>query len=197
MIIETSGTVSFGRLHQFCEERSMHRAVSLIFSICLVLLPAIAVAQMQAGSTGGTIGKQDKSISGEDHSAPPAQKSKRSARTGDEDKKTSTKNDATGGQTAASLRGYWSIQVNCGSKQNVLERGGKWSFEIKAISGNTFTGGFDKGGRIVEGRMEGNAISLTTQDIFSRQWTGTVSGSRMQGSVTGPPDGCTFTASKG
>jgi hypothetical protein len=178
----------------------MHRAVSLILSISLVLVSAIAVAQVQPGSTGGTIGKQNKSISGED-SAPPAQRSKRSARTRDEDKKLSTNNDGTGGQTATSLRGYWRIQVNCGSSQNALERGGKWSFDIKAISGNTFTGGFDQGGKIVAGKIAGNAISLTTQDIFSRQWTGTVSGSpkaamRMRGSVTGPPGGCTFTASK-
>jgi hypothetical protein len=179
----------------------MHRAVSLIFSISLVLVSATAVAQVQPGSTGGTVGKQNKSISGEDYSAPPAQKSKRSARTRDEDKKISTNNDGTGGQTATSLRGYWRVQVNCGSSQNSLERGGKWSFDIKAISGNTFAGGFDQGGKIVEGKIEGKAISLTTQDIFSRQWTGTVLGSpeagmRMQGSVTGPPDGCAFTASK-
>jgi len=171
----------------------MHRAVSSIFSISLILVSTIAVAQVQPGSTGGTIGKQDKSISGENHSDPPAQRSKRSARTRDD--------DGAGGQTAASLRGYWHIQVNCGSHQNVLERGGKWSLDIKAISGNTFAGGFDQGGKIVEGKIEGKAVSLTTQDIFSRQWTGTVLGSpeagmRMQGSVTGPPDGCTFTASK-
>jgi hypothetical protein len=161
----------------------------------------VSSALAQAGSTGGTIGKQNKSISGEDHSARPAERSKRSVRTHDENKKISTNNDGTGGQTATSLRGYWRIQVNCGSSQNMLERGGKWSFDIKAISGNTFAGGVDQGGKIVEGKIEGKAVSLTTLDIFSRQWTGTVSGSpeagmRMQGSVTGPPDGCTFTASK-
>jgi hypothetical protein len=177
-------------------ERSMNRAVSLIFSISLVLVSAIAIAQVQPGSTGGTIGKQNKSISGEDHSAPPAQKLKRPSRTRNEDKSISTNSDSTGSQTATSLLGYWSIQVNCGPNQKVLERGGKWSFEIKAISGNTFTGGFDQNGKIVEGKIEGKAISLTTQDIFSRQWTGTVLGMRMQGSVSGPPDGCTFTASK-
>jgi hypothetical protein len=175
----------------------MYRAVSLVFSISLVLVPAIAVAQVLPGSTGGAIGKQDKSISGEEPSAPPAQKSKRSARTRDEDKKISANHDGTDGQTATSLRGHWRIQVNCGSKQNMLERGGKWSFDIKPISGNTFAGGFDQSGKIVEGKIEGKAVALTTQDIFSRQWTGTVSGSRMQGSVTGPPDGCAFTASKG
>jgi len=100
---------------------------------------SVSSALAQAGSTGGTIGKQDKSISGEDHSAPPAQRSRRSARTRDD--------DGTGSQTAASLRGYWRIQVNCGSHQSVLERGGRWSFDIKAISGNTFAGGFDQGGK--------------------------------------------------
>ena len=171
----------------------MHRFILCVSIIGMFSVPC--VAQVQPGTTGGTIGKQDKSVSsGEDQPAPSKQRSRRSARTRDD--------DGTGGQTAASLRGYWRIQVNCGSHQNVLERGGKWSFDIKAISGNTFAGGFDQGGKIVEGKIEGKAVSLTTQDIFSRQWTGTVlgspeSGMRMQGSVTGPPDGCTFTASKG
>ncbi len=175
----------------------MHRATALVFSIGLVLLPAIAVAQVQPGSTGGAIGKQNKSISGEEDSTPPVQGPKGSARTRDRDRKTSTNNDGADGQNATSLRGYWRVQVNCGSRQNMLERGGKWSFDITTVSGNTFAGRFDQGGKIVEGRMEGKAISLTTQDIFSRQWTGTVSGMRMRGSVTGPPDGCTFTAAKG
>jgi hypothetical protein len=174
----------------------MHRAVSLIFSISLVLVSAIAIAQVEPGSTGGNVGKQNKTISGEDHSVPTTQKLKRSSRTRDEEKTIPTNNEGTGSQTATSLLGYWSIQVNCGSNQHVLERGGKWSFDVRAISGNTFTGGFDQNGKIVEGKIEGKAISLTTQDIFSRQWTGTVSGKRMQGSVTGPPDGCIFTASK-
>ena len=120
-----------------------------------------------AGEHGGSIGKQNRSVSSEGQPAPPVQRAKRSTRTRDEDNKLPTNNDGTGVQTATSLRGYWRIQVNCGSSQNTLERGGKWSFDIKAISGNTFTGGFDQGGKIVEGKIEGKAISLTTQDIFS------------------------------
>ena len=46
----------------------MHRVVSLVFSISLGLVPAIAIAQVQSGSTGGAIGKRDKSISGEEPS---------------------------------------------------------------------------------------------------------------------------------
>src|ERR1700733_13664297 len=98
----------------------MHRAVLRIFSVSLVLVSA-AIAQVQPGSTGGFIGNQNKSVSGEDHSAPPAQKLKRSSRTRDEDKAIATNNDGTGSQTATSLLGYWGIQVNCGPNQNVLE----------------------------------------------------------------------------
>ena len=175
----------------------MHRAVSLILSMSLILGQSIAVAQMQPGSVGGTIGKRDKSISGDEESAPLPQRSKRSTRTNDKDKKLSTNEDRADVQTATSLRGHWRVQVNCGASQNMLERGGKWSFDIETISGNVFSGGFDQNGKIVDGKIEGKAISLTTQDIFSRKWTGTVSaGARMQGSVTGPPENCTFTASK-
>jgi hypothetical protein len=52
----------------------MHRAVLLIFAINVLLVSAAAVAQIQSGSTGGTIGKQDKSMSGAtppDESSPP------------------------------------------------------------------------------------------------------------------------------
>ena len=75
----------------------LHRAAALVFSTGLALVPALAVAQVQPGSTGGTIGKQDKTISGEDQSAPPAQRPKRSARTRDEDRKPSANNGGTVG----------------------------------------------------------------------------------------------------
>src|ERR1700722_2480284 len=42
----------------------MHRTASLIFAAGVFWTSAIAVAQVQPGSTGGTVGKQDKSVSG-------------------------------------------------------------------------------------------------------------------------------------
>jgi hypothetical protein len=42
----------------------MHRIASLIFAASAFWTSAIAVAQVQPGSTGETVGKQDKSISG-------------------------------------------------------------------------------------------------------------------------------------
>ena len=42
----------------------MHRIASLIFAASVFWTSAIAVAQVQPGSTGGTVGKQDTSVSG-------------------------------------------------------------------------------------------------------------------------------------
>jgi hypothetical protein len=42
----------------------MHRTVSLIFAASVFWTSAIAVAQVQPGSIGGTVGKQDKAVSG-------------------------------------------------------------------------------------------------------------------------------------
>ena len=54
------------------------------------------VAQVQPGSTGGSIGKTDKSISGEGQSAAPEPRSKPSVRVRDADKKSSTDGDDRG-----------------------------------------------------------------------------------------------------
>jgi hypothetical protein len=42
----------------------MHRTASLTFAASVFWTSAIAVAQVQPGSTGGTVGKQDKAVSG-------------------------------------------------------------------------------------------------------------------------------------
>jgi hypothetical protein len=42
----------------------MHRAVLVIFAISVLLASVAAIAQVQPGSAGGNIGRQDKSVSG-------------------------------------------------------------------------------------------------------------------------------------
>ncbi len=42
----------------------MHFVCSLILAVSVFLAPAVAVAQIQPGSVGGTIGKHEKTISG-------------------------------------------------------------------------------------------------------------------------------------
>ena len=44
----------------------MHFVCSLILAVSLLFAPAVAVAQIQPGIAGGTIGKHEKSISGDE-----------------------------------------------------------------------------------------------------------------------------------
>lgn len=44
----------------------MHFVCSLVLAVNVLFAPAVAVAQTQPGSAGGTIGKHEKSISGDD-----------------------------------------------------------------------------------------------------------------------------------
>jgi len=44
----------------------MYFVCSLILAVSVFFAPAVAVAQIQPGSAGGTIGKHEKSISGDD-----------------------------------------------------------------------------------------------------------------------------------
>jgi len=56
----------------------MHFVCSLILAVSVFFLPAVAVAQIQPGSAGGTIGKHEKSISGDEEQ--PKAKSRSHAR---------------------------------------------------------------------------------------------------------------------
>jgi len=76
----------------------MHRAASFVFAVSGFLVSAVAIAQVQPRSTGGTIGKQNKSVSGKDQPAPSKQRSKRPVQTRDGDKKISSDDDGTGGR---------------------------------------------------------------------------------------------------
>jgi hypothetical protein len=82
----------------------MHKPITIcaVAGICsmLALLPAATTALAQAGSTGGTIGKQDKSVSGGEERTVP----KRSARP--------TGSRETHSTACGKLAGVWSWFVN-------------------------------------------------------------------------------------
>jgi hypothetical protein len=74
-------------------------SATVIVCVMSALLVADRTAFAQAGSTSGTIGKQDKSISGgEDQPAPPKQRSKGPARPRNGDKKISSDDKDRGSQ---------------------------------------------------------------------------------------------------
>jgi hypothetical protein len=135
----------------------------------------------QAGSTGGTIGKTDKSVSGgEEETSPRRDKTKTPEQ----------------GHTAAVLTGNWNWTAHCGP----LSPGGV--FVISNVSGTHFSGDFlsDVTGTL-NGSIAGDRISFTrilpTMDSPQR-WTGTISWSsgRMTGEITRPLGVCTWSATK-
>ena len=141
-----------------------------------------ATAMAQSGNVGGTIGKKDKVISG-DQPAPA--------------RRAPPKRNRQSSETAANaniLQGHWRIQAECSTGHY------DWFFNIRSDSASAFTGEFGPGGgTIVTGTLTGNHISMTTSATVTRSWTATLSrsgGLSMTGSMTGPGS-CTFTAKKG
>jgi len=143
--------------------------ISCVIIIGMVSTPG--VAQMQPGSTGGTIGKVDKSISGGgDVEQPNSTASRRSL----------SKSENRSSETSAS--GRWRWHAGCGI-------GGQWHgvFQISQTADGSFTGTFtsdasDSGAaanpvpqQIQSGRVSGGQISFTRVIAPAQQWTGTIS----------------------
>jgi hypothetical protein len=163
----------------------------------LIFLAGGSLALGQAGSTGGTIGKTDKSVSGGE-AAPEKQTQTKSRSKGqgpiDKDDQPSSKPNL-----ANAVIGSWDWQASCQS-------GGSWQGGIilEQASGKNFTGKFDKGhvGSLV-GTVNGNSISFDRSVYWVKQhWTAVISGSgrtklRMSGIFSDPSHtGCRFSATK-
>jgi len=144
--------------------------ISCVIIIGMVSTPG--VAQMQPGSTGGTIGKVDKSISGGgDVEQPNSTASRRSL----------SKSENRSSETSAS--GRWRWHAGC---WNLVD---KWHgvFQISQTADGSFTGTFtsdasDSGAaanpvpqQIQSGRVSGGQISFTRVIAPAQQWTGTIS----------------------
>jgi len=142
------------------------------------------------GSTGGSIGKQDKSISGDEvapnrrePAAPARQRGRRENET----------------RASSSVGGHWSWSCDCTSGNSF-----RGTFNL-AQAGNTFSGTMmqpDRATGIVsDGRLSGGSVSfmVTLTNVIERteHWTGRLTGGHMQGTLTTRFDGtCQFTADR-
>lgn len=168
------------------------------FVTSLVFLFAKDPAFAQAGAAGGVVGKQNKDASGGADAPPPRRAApKRAPRPVQ-----SETPRPTGSLTAASISGHWRVAVTCVDGSDV------WTFDIREESATSFTGDYGPGGgKITNGSINGNEVSLVTQTSGQRIWTGTLSGSgggmRIRGSMTGlgiktwDVGNCRFDATKG
>ena len=142
----------------------------------------------QPGSTGGTIGNADKSVSGGSRSKA------RRAEAVSPSPRAPVGHEAS--ITAEGLAGKWRWTAHC----NVVWTG---DLEIGASSASQFSGTFlnTGGGTIYDGHLRGREISFFRRYVLGVQhWGGTLltSGREMQGSLTEGNGGefCAFEATK-
>jgi hypothetical protein len=179
---------------------SMRPAVtpSAVPILCAIVAVPLTnhVALAQAGSTGGSVGMHDKSISGGEDTA-----TRQRVAPNREQRAARPETTHPTALNAAAISGLWQVEASCIASR---EEG---TIDIHEISATEFTGDYFGSGKILNGRIVGNRVTFTGHYILDRVWTGTVSGSgtglRMEGSYTGPSSGsfsgngnCKFTAKK-
>jgi len=152
-----------------------------------VLLSVHGIAFGQAGSSGGSVGRVDKSISGGVEPQVHGRAQSRSHR------KKSSENDV-----ATSIAGAWSWTADCegyGHYHGV--------FDLSPMASGAFTGEFTGTnisdlGAITNGRIDGANISFLRHappgDII-QHWVGRISGGHIVGSLSGNAD-CRWQARK-
>ena len=128
----------------------MSKSVAIAVACSLATLVATTgTAFAQAGSTGGTLGKTDKSASG-----------------GQEDSRQAQRPKVRAG--VAGIAGHWRVEVECGGPHT-------WSFDVRQSSTTEFAGDFNPGGgRLFDGKVEGSRLTFATEDLTKRNWTGTL-----------------------
>ncbi len=132
------------------------------FACAVVLIPTLALAQLQPGSAGGTIGKTDKSISGGEEQGGPSQRPPRSA-----------SQSPNGGQTLPQL-----IRLNAM---------GTYSITLRHVGGNVYQGTWN--GYPITSRM---TVSMTpTSMTLQRQDTSNAIGPLYSGTYSGTRSGNT------
>lgn len=165
----------------------MRRAAiqSLLFIVPLLAGGSLALGQ--AGSTGGTLGKTGKSMSGEE--SPPAQET----RTKPPAKRGNT--DAPDQPAGVSVAGRWRWDADCTV--------GHWQgeFDLTETSRGHFNGSFAATsahdiGTITDGSISDGSFSFTrTNYLVTQYWKGRLAGGRMKGTSSGNAN-CSWQATR-
>jgi len=145
-------------------------------SVCTVL------AQGQPGSIGGTIGKHDKSLSGDNDSTP----------------NINSKSKPGHASSHETISGTWTWHAQCGGVVGAQSA----SFVLNQVSAFSFSGEFvgtNTWGTIVSGKVNGNQLSFDRVGGplgISEHWRARLAGSsQMEGRSVGAVN-CSFTANR-
>jgi len=162
-------------------------ATKSLLSVVL-LLAGVSLALGQAGSTGGTLGKTGKSMSGEDSPAIPDPATKSQTKRADK--------DASDQPSGVSVTGRWRWGADCGA-------GGHWQgeFDLNETSRGHFNGSFAATsphdvGTITNGTISGGNFSFTrTNPLVTQYWKGRLAAGRLKGTSSGNAD-CSWEATR-
>jgi hypothetical protein len=143
-----------------------------------------SLAFAQAGSIGGTIGKTDKSVSGEESAAEPRTPAKSRSR-GASDK-----------SSEVSVVGRWRWIAECSN--------GHWlgEFDLAETSRGEISGSFAGTswydiGTITDGHVSGSGVSFTRKSaVFTQYWKGRIAAGRIKGTLSQGNDNCSWEATK-
>jgi hypothetical protein len=140
----------------------------------------------QAGSTGGVIGKQDKSVSGGEDAAAPRSSTKPLRRP--------VEGGASDRSSEGSVTGRWRWISDC--------TGGRWEgeFDLAETAGGQISGSFagtswhDVG--TITGHINGTSLSFTRRSAITTQyWAGRLVSGRLKGTFSGNAN-CRWEASR-
>jgi hypothetical protein len=148
------------------------------FVLCILVVGMFSVpcvAQVQPGSTGGSIGKTDKSISGRESN-------------------TATKSRSRGEGLTERVTGGWNWTADCSTGHY------KGAFDLSETSRGHFSGSFsgtvpDDIGTITDGVLDGASISFTRTTLAVQYWKGRILAGRIEGSISGTAS-CRWNASR-
>jgi hypothetical protein len=158
------------------------RLMGLAMLSALVAAAQLQMAFAQAGSTGGVIGKQDKSISGGEGDAEPRALTKPSRRPiegGNSDR-----------SSGVSVAGRWSWNADCPS--------GHWQgqLDLAETARGQFGGSFVPIGTVSNGHVNGTSVTFTRTWVTGTQyWKGQLAAGRLKGTLSGN-ENCSWEASR-
>ena len=161
--------------------------LATVICVLATAAPSLLVLAQQPGSTGGTIGKTDKSASGGESAHQTGSPSVGTTKRRNE----ATRSVATSGAVAG--RWHWSADCSDGVRYAA-------EFTLSDVSDGRFTGDFTGGngdGTISDGSINDKSIAFTRHFFMGTQrWVGQVSAGHIHGSLSGGLTTCTWEASK-
>jgi hypothetical protein len=167
----------------------VHRDLGVLAAIALIAPLSSAFAQ--SGAAGGTIGKQNSTVSGGDDTG----NRKVKVRRPEQSRRLPREKATSGGSPSVrSILGRWRWQATCSDGP------GGGIFYLRQTSPGEFGGEFGNTnywdvGTISGGKLQGSRVTFVSQYGTNRTWTATLSGSQMRGSFTGSGN-CKFSARK-